>query len=338
MSDNGSAPLTPFGGDAPEFGKIKELRPGVFWAQLPLPFWPNQVAVWLLRDGDGWTIVDAGYNNDEHRAIWRALLGQIGTAKRIILTHGHADHATLAGWLAKETGAPIVMTRIEWLSAEVLRTGPVTEYFLQNSRKFGCSEEIVASIRQERPKFKALYQGFPQQFEPISDGDYLSIDGEVWEVIAGGGHSFEMAGLFRRSDHTFIAADHLLTEIAPVVSESMHESGTNPLARQFQMLDRLTQLPAETFVLPSHGQPFVGVHARVASTRQTYLGRAALFSELVTTQMTAFEVAMKKSNRGEVARYYFRVSDAFTMLTWLAQNGTVSKTEQGGTTVFRPLR
>ena len=38
---------------------------------MPLPFQLNHINLWLLRDGDGWTIVDTGFANDAVRDIWR---------------------------------------------------------------------------------------------------------------------------------------------------------------------------------------------------------------------------------------------------------------------------
>ena len=54
----------------PAAGALIEVVPGVFWLRMPLPFQLNHINLWLLRDGDGWTLVDTGFANDEVRAIW----------------------------------------------------------------------------------------------------------------------------------------------------------------------------------------------------------------------------------------------------------------------------
>ena len=43
-----------------------------FWVRMPLPFWLNHVNIYLIEDGDGWAVLDAGIGNDTTRAIWEA--------------------------------------------------------------------------------------------------------------------------------------------------------------------------------------------------------------------------------------------------------------------------
>ena len=52
-------------------------------------------------------VIDPGPNVEEHaRALFRALAG--ATEVRVLLTHGHGDHAGAAGILAEAFGAPIL--------------------------------------------------------------------------------------------------------------------------------------------------------------------------------------------------------------------------------------
>src|SRR5690606_11075352 len=39
---------------------------------------------------------------------------------RVICTHMHPDHIGLAGWLCERFGAPLVMTRLEYVMARML--------------------------------------------------------------------------------------------------------------------------------------------------------------------------------------------------------------------------
>ena len=52
-----------------EYGETFEVAPGVHWIRMPLPFALNHINLWLLRDGDGWAVVDTGYNVDRTRQI-----------------------------------------------------------------------------------------------------------------------------------------------------------------------------------------------------------------------------------------------------------------------------
>src|ERR1700749_1777139 len=69
-----------------------EVIPGVLWVRLKLPFRLNHVNIYLLADGDGWTMVDSGFGNEESIAAWTALFeGPLAHVKirRLIVTHSH---------------------------------------------------------------------------------------------------------------------------------------------------------------------------------------------------------------------------------------------------------
>src|ERR1044072_5661651 len=72
--------------------QVVELRPGVLWLRLALPFRLNHVNIYLLADGDGWTAVDSGFGNEESIAAWTALLeGPLKgvTIPRLLVTPSH---------------------------------------------------------------------------------------------------------------------------------------------------------------------------------------------------------------------------------------------------------
>ena len=57
----------------PERGELWEVAPGVHWLRMPLPFQLNHINLWLLEDGDGWTIVDTGIARDEVKDAWERI-------------------------------------------------------------------------------------------------------------------------------------------------------------------------------------------------------------------------------------------------------------------------
>src|SRR5512141_1697329 len=99
----------PFADTIPQPGAAIAVAPGVWWIRMPLPFALDHINLWLLEDGDGWTIVDTGYGAEATWALWeRQLAGTMGgrPVKRIVVTHYHPDHVGSAAWLEKRTGAP----------------------------------------------------------------------------------------------------------------------------------------------------------------------------------------------------------------------------------------
>ena len=51
-----------------------EVAPGVWWARFAMPGPLNHINLWLLEDGDGWTIVDTCLNLDSAKERWDCLL------------------------------------------------------------------------------------------------------------------------------------------------------------------------------------------------------------------------------------------------------------------------
>ncbi|QCI79649.1 MBL fold metallo-hydrolase [Hankyongella ginsenosidimutans] len=119
--------MYPLGRWKPEPQSPHEIAPGVFWLRMPLPFALDHINLWLLEDGDSWVVVDTGLGVPGCHEVWRAVLsGPLIAGKpvsRIFVTHYHPDHIGLAGWLAGETGAPLLMSRTDYLMASFLMLG-----------------------------------------------------------------------------------------------------------------------------------------------------------------------------------------------------------------------
>ena len=58
--------------------EVVEVMPGVLWARLKLPFRLNHVNIYLLADGDGFAMIDAGFGNEESIAAWTTLFEGLG--------------------------------------------------------------------------------------------------------------------------------------------------------------------------------------------------------------------------------------------------------------------
>lgn len=102
------APLSYTVDAPPAFGQPTLVVPGVYWLRMPLPFRLDHINLWLIEDGDGWTLVDTGIADDRNKELWqgvfRNFLGD-APASRLIVTHFHPDHVGLAGWLVEHLGA-----------------------------------------------------------------------------------------------------------------------------------------------------------------------------------------------------------------------------------------
>jgi glyoxylase-like metal-dependent hydrolase (beta-lactamase superfamily II) len=260
----------PLGRRVPEPGELIALAEGVGWARLPIPGSLKHINVWVLEDGEGVALVDTGLNIPDCRAGWDALLeGPLAGRRvtRLIVTHFHPDHLGLAGWLAERFNAPLWMTRGEWLFARMLasdvRRAPPREA-VAYWRGAGWSDERVAAEEEKGwGRFAAMMSAVPVSFVRFGDGDRLRIGERDWRVVIGSGHSPEHGCLWDEAGGLLIAGDQVLPGITSNVSLSLSEPEADPLGEWLASIKKLRSLPADLLVLPSHGEPFTGLHARL---------------------------------------------------------------------------
>ena len=182
--------------DAPpaEGGAI-EVAEGILWLRLPLPMKLDHVNCFALDDGDGWTIVDTGFDSRRSRAIWTEILKgplRCKPVHRVLVTHHHPDHIGLAGWFQTEHGAELVTTRTSWLMARMLtldvQATPAHET-LDFWRSAGMDAAILAQREAERPfNFADVVAPLPLGFRRIKEGESIEIGNRVWDVRIGNGH------------------------------------------------------------------------------------------------------------------------------------------------------
>ncbi|HEV2080303.1 MAG TPA: MBL fold metallo-hydrolase [Allosphingosinicella sp.] len=260
----------PLGRRVPEAGELISLADGVGWARLPVPGSLKHINVWALEDEGGVALVDTGLDIEASREAWEALLaGPLAgrPISRIICTHFHPDHLGLAGWLTGRFGVALWMTREEWLFARMLtadiRDAPPPEA-LAYWRAAGWDEERIESEAAKGwGRFASVVSPVPVSFVRMRDGDLLTIGSRQWRVLVGNGHCPEHACLVDEAGGVMIAGDQVLPLITSNVSLSLSEPEADPLGDWLASIARLKQLPEDLLVLPSHGEPFTGLHARL---------------------------------------------------------------------------
>lgn len=259
----------PFG-PPPAPGEAVEITPDILWMRLAMPIVLNHINVYALRDGEGWAVVDTGLNLAATRDEWDRLLSgpmEGRPVTRVICTHMHPDHIGLAGWLCRRFEAPLVMTRLEYVTARMLiaDTGrPAPEEGAVFYRAAGWDDAQVAGYRAGFGGFGKLISPLPAGFVRMREGDRLSIGGRGWRVVVGEGHSPEHACLWREDDGVVLGGDQILPKISSNVSVWPTEPDADPLGDWLASLERMKEvLPEDVLVLPSHGEPFRGAKARL---------------------------------------------------------------------------
>jgi len=252
-------------------GEAVEIAPGLFWLRMPLAGSLKAINVWALEDGEGWTIVDTGLRTHESAQGWRAAFAGALAGKpvtRVICTHMHPDHVGLAGWiLRKFPDARLWMTRLEYITCRMLTADTGREAPEDGVRFFKAAGWDESSIETYRTRFGGFGRGLyplPDSYHRLSDGDVVTIGAHDWRIVVGCGHSPEHACLYCPDLKLMISGDQVLPRISSNVSVHPTEPDADPLTDWLTSLAKVkAAVPDDVLVLPSHNEPFHGLHVRI---------------------------------------------------------------------------
>jgi glyoxylase-like metal-dependent hydrolase (beta-lactamase superfamily II) len=276
----------PYGDAAPAAGAALELAPGVLWLRMALPFALNHINLWLLRDSaegrEGWTVVDCGIADDATRASWETVFASVLDGLpilRVIATHCHPDHIGLADWLCRRWQARLWMTAGEYSFARMMSAalpGADGTAMLPHFQRHGLTDPALTERLQERKSYyPTLVPEVPQSYRRLQDGQVFAIGEHGWRVITGYGHAPEHAALYCEPLKLLISGDMVLPRISTNVSVFSIEPEANPVQQYLDSLNKFSDLPGGTLVLPSHGKPFTGLHARIQQLHDHHAARLA---------------------------------------------------------------
>jgi len=314
-------------------GEALELVPGVRWVRMPLPFELNHINLWLLEEADGWTIVDTGLNLDDIKANWEAVLAahcREKPVKRIIVTHCHPDHLGLARWLGDRLKVGTWITQGEMLNAYAW-FHQLPNYDVDGMvgffRRHGLDPARADTLYNRGPTYRGRVDGLPTEYRRLLEDDLVRIGGKDWRVMLGYGHSPEHASLYCAELNVLISGDMLLPRISTNVSAMSCNPDGDPLGWFLDSVERFTELPEDTLVLPSHGRPFRGIHARAAQLAAHHDERFEALLAVLDTPKTACELIPTLFQRElDAHQIMFAMGESIAHLNCLEHAGRVRRT------------
>jgi glyoxylase-like metal-dependent hydrolase (beta-lactamase superfamily II) len=327
--------------DTPHPGTTLEVAPGVRWLSMPLPFQLDHINLWLLDDEGGCTLVDTGIGDARTRSLWDRILPE--KLERVIVTHYHPDHAGNADWLCKRFGVQMWTTQGEYLTAHAVRSssaGYTSDAVLSVFMKNGLDAErsrAMAAMRGNN-RYAELVPDFPHSYRRIIEGDVLRIGGREWRAIVGHGHAPEHLSLYSEDANVVIAGDMLLSTISTNVSVWSIDPEGDPLRLFLESVARYRELPEDVLVLPSHGKPFRGAHARVAQLEKHHQDRFAELLAALDKPKSAGELLQVLFRRPlDTHQTFFAMGEAIAHLHYLYYAGSARR-EVGADGVVRYAR
>ena len=324
--------------ETPAPGVAFPVADGIEWLRMPLPFALDHINLWLLRDGEGFTAVDTGFALDETRAAWKsALAGR--RLERVVVTHCHPDHLGNADWLGQETGAPLWITQGEYLAGQMISAQQanygipaMVDFFVAH----GLDQARADALTRRGNSYKKGVPSIPTTYRRMFGGRTLEVDSREWRVIVGYGHAPEHASLHCAELGVLISGDMLLPRISTNVPVLATCPFDDPLRMFLDSIDAFRALPADTLVLPSHGKPFRGLHARVEQLHAHHDSRCALLLDACATPKSAAELIPVLFDRDipDPHQTMFAMGEAIAHLNFLEHRGELRRTTEAATIRF----
>lgn len=328
--------------DAPPApGVAIPIAPGVSWVRMAMPTALNHINLWLLADGPAWTAVDTGMATDATRQAWEGLL-QHHALSRLIVTHLHPDHVGLSGWLCERAGVPLHMTLGEYASAQLMRR-EVGPWAFSSLRAFfrlhGAEGALEEALEARAPHYSHGVPSMPDAYRRLCHDDLLTVGDHDWRILVGRGHSPEHASLYCAETRVLISGDMMLPRISTNIGAHATTPEDDPLALFLDSIAALRALPEDTLVLPSHGKPFRGLHARIDQLEHHHAGRCQVLLDACDTPRTASELLPVLFERplSDGHQIFFALAEAIAHLNHLVVTGRLQRMQRDGIVRFQRL-
>lgn len=315
----------------------------IYQVQLPLPFALRSVNCYLLRDDDGWTIVDCGLHTAAGQSAWQAAFASLGIApgaiNKIVLTHFHPDHFGLAGWLQQWNGTPTpvyMAPREAELARRVwgLPAGapePMQAHFVANGAPPDMAVAIAATVRDLRQKTLP----HPVVSELLA-GAPVCMGGREFVALHTPGHSDGHLIFYAAAERLVLCGDHVLVKISPHIG-AWPESEPDPLDRFLMSLRELETLAVD-LALPGHGPLITSWRERLQELQQHHAARLAQTLVAVGSAADAYHVSQQlfDFNRLTPHEMRFALAETLAHLEYLAAQERL-RCEAGASRLYYPM-
>lgn len=322
--------------------------------EVPVPFPPGSSNCYFIPDSTP-TLVDTGINTPEALRCLEDGLRKFGASicdiGRIILTHGHSDHAGSVGTVAAASNAQVFVHYRDkrWtLAGGEEASKENEEFFLRFFEETGVPGEIAEKNTMR------IVSRFRKHFSPIAGlellkgGELFSFDHFKLTVIHTPGHTAGSICLFDQTGGLLLSGDCLIAGVIPYIcAEPENTEGLQPyygLEQYERSLDALAGLPVRQ-VLPGHGETFSGHLQLIERVKRYRARRRQRISEILSTHgqeskvsgMTPFEVAHRLFSKSSIGGGIFMViSEVRGCLETMEKEGSVAGAVSCGKLIYRP--
>lgn len=235
---------------------LPQAPPAVHRIEVPLPFALQSANCWLFPGREP-TLVDCGIGTPEAYAALQAGLrahGVDASQLRLVVTHGHVDHAGNAARLRREAGVPLWAPEQESAFLETFRRDaePRNEEFMAALRSHGTPAEVVRTIGGRSHSID-LHLEDVAITHPVQDGERVRLGDLDGRLRLAPGHT-PGSLLLETSDNHLVSGDTLLEHITSNAIE-LRDTDRGRYRTYLATLASLRRYVG-CDVLPGHHAPF----------------------------------------------------------------------------------
>lgn len=199
------------------------------WVMIP-------VRVWLVKDKDGVTLVDAGLSVMTKGIIRTIERLNVGPLRRILLTHGHSDHVGAIPGILAHAPIPVFAHRIEIPYMEGEKAYP-----RRKKAQASVPREIVVPLHEASDGSLQPVSGLMPYLTPGHSPGHVVYYHEADRVLIGGDLLMSRRGRLRRPMAMFtsdmaeaIRSSEILRQLKPLRLEVCHAAPVNCPAEQLK--------------------------------------------------------------------------------------------------------
>jgi glyoxylase-like metal-dependent hydrolase (beta-lactamase superfamily II) len=295
------------------------------------------VAAWVIEGDTGHTLVDTGIDTPPARWALREAAGHVGVTpaslQTIVLTHAHPDHYGLAGPVREWSGARVAIHEAEERLARrfVDRWPEDRVHTVGVFARLGVPAQVIPAFIRASDVIHGFYAAFHPDIVLAGERGPLP-GGGGWEWIHTPGHSPGHITVYHPQRRILITGDHVLPRISPNVGADLYAQ--EPLSDFLSSLRQLRELPVD-LVLPSHGEPFADLPARIDVLLAHHDERnAQILAFLAAGPKTVFQVARGVFGDLPPENLLHAVREALAHLRYLERHARVTRRDDGAPEVW----
>ncbi len=312
---------------------VEEILPDIFKITVPLPDHAvRSVNSYIIASSDRTLVIDTGWNRMACLETLLAAMEEIGVDRAhadLFLTHIHADHAGLAGWMAQK-GATVycgqrdIALMDNFINTSGDKSWPVMQ---QLAKPHGFSTEELTKGLEAHAGNRYAPEGLGQM-TAVQDGDTLTVGSYQLTCIATPGHTPGHMCLYEPTNKLLFSGDHLIGGFTPTISQwALDGTGVDDYLAS---LDKLLAYDI-SLALPGHWDSFTNWQGRIKKAKAFHAAcNDDILAVLADKQpLSARQVAAARSWNGSknawvffpMARKWSATADTLAHLCHLRDHG-----------------